>query len=150
MPASLRPAGSARLTYWGFKVYDAVLRVAPGFRHREFAAHPFALELSYLRDFEAEDIARRSIEEMQRQQPIAPGLAAQWQRALEKAFPDVKAGDRITGLNLPGGGVRFITNGTPTGEIRDAQFARLFFGIWLSPQTSEPRLRESLLAGTEP
>ena len=38
-------------------------------------------------------------------------------------------------------------NGKPTGEIRDAEFARLFFGIWLSPKTSEPELRAALLAG---
>ena len=29
--------------------------------------------------------------------------------------------------------------------MRDAEFTRLFFGIWLSPRTSEPRLREALL-----
>jgi hypothetical protein len=31
------------------------------------------------------------------------------------------------------------------GEVRDATFARLFFGIWLSPRTSEPQLRAALL-----
>ena len=30
--------------------------------------------------------------------------------------------------------------------IDDAELARLFFGIWLSPQTSEPALRSALLA----
>ena len=32
------------------------------------------------------------------------------------------------------------------GEVPDAEFARLFFGIWLSPQTSEPGLRAELIA----
>src|SRR5689334_22352485 len=59
-------AGQARLTYWGFEVYDASLWVAPGFRAGDFAAHAFALELSYLRAFSAADIARRSIDEMAR------------------------------------------------------------------------------------
>ena len=30
-------------------------------------------------------------------------------------------------------------------EKRDAEFARRFFGIWLAPETSEPRLRAALL-----
>ena len=32
------------------------------------------------------------------------------------------------------------------GDVRDPLFAKLFFGIWLSPQTSEPQLRRALLA----
>ena len=37
-----------------------------------------------------------------------------------------------------------------TGDIRDVEFARLFFGIWLLPDTSEPRLRQALLAQATP
>jgi hypothetical protein len=33
--------------------------------------------------------------------------------------------------------------------VRDAQFAQLFFGVWLSPRTSQPALRAALL-GTTP
>ena len=42
-----------------------------------------------------------------------------------------------------------LHNGKPLGEMGDTQFARLFFGIWLGPQTSEPEMRSSLLAGTQ-
>jgi len=35
-------------------------------------------------------------------------------------------------------------------EVRDAELAPLFFGIWLSPATSEPALRQSLLAQVQP
>ena len=57
----------------------------------------------------------------------------------------MKAGDRITGVYKPGEGMRFFFNARPAGEIRDAEFARLFVGIWLSPRTSEPSLRRALL-----
>ena len=148
----LRAAGSARLTVWGFSAYDARLWVAPGFQSARFAEHALALELHYLRDFSAKDIARRSLEEMRRQASIPEAQATQWEAALRQAFPDVKAGDRITGIYRPEGpdaGARFLTNGQATGELRDAAFARLFFGIWLSPKTSEPALRQALLAGAE-
>jgi hypothetical protein len=54
----------------------------------------------------------------------------------------------VTGIHRPGVGAVFQINGKPGGEIADAQFARLFFGIWLSPTTSEPKLRSALLAGS--
>jgi hypothetical protein len=31
--------------------------------------------------------------------------------------------------------------------VPDPEFSRLFFGIWLAETTSEPRLRNALLAG---
>lgn len=138
-------AGQGRLTYWGLEVYDASLWVAPGFRAADFAAHAFALELSYLREFSAADIARRSIDEMARIAPLGEDRARQWQAALQATLRDVRRGDRLTGLNRPGHGVVFLFNDKPAGEIADAQFARLFFAIWLGPRTSEPALRQALL-----
>jgi hypothetical protein len=147
---SAQAAGQARLTFWGFSVYDARLWVAPGFRRSGFADHPLALELTYLRDLSAADIARRSLEEMRRAEPIDAAQAAQWRDALARLLPDVKAGDRLMGVHRPDGGARFLHNGKPLGEIADARFSRLFFGIWLGPQTSEPAMRDQLLQGTPP
>lgn len=138
-------AGAKRFTVWGFEVYDASLWVAPGFRAADWAGKPLALELAYLRKFEGEDIARRSLEEMRRTGPIAPEQATLWLRTMTEAFPDVKKGDRLTGIYEPGAGVRFLHNGRPTANVRDAQFAQRFFAIWLGPQSSEPALRDALL-----
>lgn len=63
-----------------------------------------------------------------------------------RVFPDVRRGDRLTGVHLPGVGVRFLHNDQVVGEVRDTAFARIFMGIWLSPRTSEPQLRRQLLA----
>ena len=60
-------------------------------------------------------------------------------------FPDVAEGDRISGVHKPGQAARFHVNGRYAGELADGEFARLFFGVWLSPQTSEPALRDALL-----
>jgi hypothetical protein len=57
----------------------------------------------------------------------------------------VQAGDRITGVQRPREATRFFVNARAVGDVRDAEFTRLFFGIWLAPQTSEPRLRDALL-----
>ncbi len=157
LPAEVRQAlpqaqriGSGRLTVWGFEAYDASLWAAPGFRADSYGDRPFVLELSYLRDFRSESIAERSIREMRRIGSFSDAQAIEWTRGLRSAFPDVRRGDRIAGIHQPGGRVQFVTNGRLTGEIHDEAFARLFFGIWLAPQTSEPALRRALLAQALP
>jgi hypothetical protein len=44
-------------------------------------------------------------------------------------------------------GAQFWFNGQLRTTVPDADFSRLFFGIWLAETTSEPRLRSALLAG---
>lgn len=146
--APLQPTGRGRMTFWGLSVYDAALWAAPAFRPEDFAAHPFVLELQYLRDFSAEDIARVSLEQMRRHGRFDEAQAARWQAQLAALLPPVRRGDRIAGLNLPGQGARFFHNGRPVGDVPDGQFARLFFAIWLGEATSEPALRQALLART--
>ena len=137
--------GSARLRYWGFDVYDARLYVAPGFDIQRFEDQRFGLELSYLRGFKGADIAERSIEEMKGVATLDPAQAQRWQDAMSALFPDVRRGDRLTGVHVPGRGARFYVNGQWLGEVADDAFSRSFFGIWLSPKTSQPRLREALI-----
>ena len=82
---------------------------------------------------------------MRRQGEIAADVAERWLAVMKQLFPDVNAGDRITGINVPGLGARFFVSGRLKGDLRDLNFARTFFGIWLAPKTSEPALRELLL-----
>ena len=145
-----RLLGGGRLRVFGFQVYDARLWAGPGFRVDSFASQALALELSYLRAFEGQAIAERSITEMRRAAPVSDDLADQWSAALRRVLPDVKKGDRIMGVHRPGVGAAFWMNGKPLGEIRDAEFAKRFFGIWLAPGTSEPGLRNALMAGAGP
>ena len=42
-------------------------------------------------------------------------------------------------------GAEFFPLGRSTGAIRDPEFARVFFSIWLDPRTREPKLRAALL-----
>ena len=63
---------------------------------------------------------------------------------LIKAYPPVKSGDRLTALYVPGKPVAFFYNGAPTGSI-DNSYAKVFFGLWLLPNTSSPDLRKDLL-----
>ncbi|HET7793303.1 MAG TPA: chalcone isomerase family protein [Rhizobacter sp.] len=143
--AGTRLLGQGRFTYFGLDVYSARLWVTEAFQATDFARHPLALELEYARSLVGQKIAERSLAEMKRVGEVPEDKAAPWLAAMAQVFPDVNAGDRLTGLYQPAEGMRFTLNGKPRGEIRDAAFARLFIAIWLSPRTSEPKLRQALL-----
>jgi hypothetical protein len=140
-----RLQGSGRLRFMGLRIYDIRLWTGASPAGADWAGVPLALELVYARKLVGAQIAERSLAEMRRLAEPAPDTAQRWLAAMKELFPDVNEGDRITGLNLPGQGARFFHNGTLRGDVRDSEFARLFFGIWLSPRTSEPALRASLL-----
>jgi Chalcone isomerase-like len=138
--------GSGRLRFLGLHVYDIRLWTSePRIPDDDWARSALALEIEYARSLVGKLIAERSIEEMRRSGPIPAETESRWLRALTDLLPDVKAGDRITGVQRPGSTTRFFYNGALRGEVRDADFTRRFFGIWLAPATSESRLRESLL-----
>lgn len=137
--------GQGLLRFLGLRVYDARLWVTEGFKPEDYTLHPVALELEYARELVGKRIAERSLVEMRKVGEVPEAQATAWLAAMEQAFPDVKAGDRITGLYRPGEGMRFFVNGKAGREVRDAAFARLFIGIWLSPRSSEPALRRALL-----
>lgn len=137
--------GEGRLRLFGLPVYDALLWVARPLDAAQVESAPLALELRYARALRGALIAERSITEMRRVGEFDEPSAQRWLAAMSTTFPDVKAGDRITGVQRPDVGARFHVNGRFAGEVREALFARLFFGIWLSPRTSEPALRSALL-----
>jgi Chalcone isomerase-like len=140
-----RSVGSTRLRVFGFQIYDARLWAQPGFDAQTYANSTFALEINYLRKFDNDAVAERSIQEMRKLGTMTDAQAAQWLAQMRGIFPDIAKGDRLVGIHQPGAGAVFTFNGKPVGQIKDPEFARLFFGIWLSPQTSEPQMRRELL-----
>jgi Chalcone isomerase-like len=142
-----RAIGQTLFRWWGLEVYRATLYASAGFDPLRFEQQRFALELEYRRAFDGEDIARRSLDEMQVLAPLAPAQSRDWLDRMTRAFPDVQPGDRLLGVHEPGAGARFYLNGRLLDSVDDPAFSARFFAIWLSPQTSQPRMREALIAG---
>jgi hypothetical protein len=142
--------GAGRLRFFGIMVYDARLWSTARLDAAQVLDHTLALDLRYARPFSGSQIAERSLTEMRRSGPIAPADQTRWLDTMRRLFPDVQAGDRLTAVLRPGDGARFFHNARPLGEVADAAFAARFFAIWLGPQTSEPALRDALLAGGAP
>ncbi|MGH8821248.1 MAG: chalcone isomerase family protein, partial [Rhodoferax sp.] len=120
--------GQARLTVWGYKIYDASLWARPGFVAADYSDTPLALRMTYLHTFKAKDIVALSLKEMRRNAPINEAQSARWTADLLRVIPDVKPGDSLLGVYQPGQGAAFWVDGRSRGEIRDAEFAKLFFG----------------------
>ena len=138
----LRPVGEGRLRWLGLHIYDAALWTGSD----TFTVNSeFALDIRYARNIRADRIVSTSVKEMRRLGFDEPALLEEWVEEMTRVFPDIRKGDRLTGVNLPGVGVEFYHNGRFIGVIASQQFAVAFFSIWLDPRTREPELRESLI-----
>ena len=141
--------GEGRLRYFGLHIYDAALWSAGLVSTSDALNTALAIELRYARSLRGALIAERSLDEMKRVGEFSQADGQRWLEAMKQIFPDVNAGDRLTGLHRPREGAAFFVNGRAAGEVRDARFAQVFFAVWLSPRTSQPALRSALL-GTTP
>ena len=146
-----RLAGAGTFRYFGMQIYDAQFWVgANGYRATAPRAEKFALDLRYARSLNGKKIATASTDEMKKLGLGTPEQHADWQARMERIFPDVQEGTRITGIYLPEQGARFYRDGKLLGEIADPAFGYAFFAIWLDPKTTGGPLREALLADAGP
>ncbi len=145
-----RLVGQHRFTYWGFEVYDASLWSSNAFVPEAWAKQRLVLELRYLRDFNGADIAQRSIDEIHGQRALTTAQKQIWLAALERLIPNVRKGERLSGVYSPDKGMQLLHQDRLVGEVADIELAQRFFGIWLAPETSQRQLRQQLLAGAQP
>ena len=143
----LKALGGGLLRVFGFQVYNVYLWTPAGAAFDR--SKPYALDLHYLRNFSAKQLAERSIDEMRGQGTGSEAVYPKWLAEMERVFADVKAGDRLTGVVTAAKTAKFFYNGTYRGEVMDSAFADAFFGIWLSEKSSQPRVRNLLLGNPE-
>jgi hypothetical protein len=137
-----KPYGEGHMNFLVIKAYNARLWTDAQAWSMDT---PFAMEITYGMGFDTSDLTERTIKEMKNVDPqLSDGDVAKLTPQLNKVYPPVKSGDRLTALYVPGKPIAFSHNGTPTGTI-DAGYAKDFFGLWLLPNTSSPSLRNKLL-----
>jgi len=134
--------GKGRMTYLGFKVFDAEL-YAPGGKFR--ASAPYALKLTYLRNFTGQAIAESSVKEIRRQGGVSEGQLSSWEKQMQAIFPNVARGQSLTGVRAPNGSTIFYSGNRKLGTIADPVFTQKFFAIWLGNKTRNPQLRARLV-----
>lgn len=143
---SAQLSGSGPYRFLGLHLYDAQLWST---RLPVSYDNGFALQLTYSLSATRERLASLGLDEMKRvaPAPVPDAQIERWRAEMLRAFVDVQPGDWLCGVFLPGTGVRFFANGTPTATIADLDFARAFFNIWLDPATRAKTLRAQLLGG---
>ncbi|MEY3969256.1 MAG: hypothetical protein RI968_415 [Pseudomonadota bacterium] len=149
---ALTPVGQGSLRFLGLRIYEASLFSVPNATGEskltapnQVFNQPFVLQIHYARSISLEQLAERSIKEMEGLGLVPKSSREQWLAHLFKSFRAVNSGDRITGVFRPNRGASFYLNGVLVHEVADPQFAEAFFRIWLDPKTSEPSLRRALL-----
>jgi hypothetical protein len=137
------PYGEGQLRRLMMTIYDADLWTdAESWSWQK----PFAVTLHYHMSLDGSDLSARSIQEIIRQSSLSDAQKTNYTGQLNALLPDVQKGDEITALFIPNKETRVFHNGQPTGVIQDQLFAKLFLSIWLGEKTSEPTLRQQLLA----
>jgi hypothetical protein len=146
-PLELRGAGLFRWK-WFVKVYAAALYVPGGAAAFDPATDVARrLEFSYLVGIERDGFGKAADELLAGNFPpeaIAP-LRERIDR-LHAAYVDVKPGDRYALSYVPGQGTELSFNGRRLALIEGADFARVYYAIWLGRAPIDGGLRDRLLA----
>jgi Chalcone isomerase-like len=112
---------------------------------------PIRLEIHYRREFSAADIVSGG-DALLRRNVSAEALKSLQDRLakLNRAYVDVKPGDRYTLTFVPGKGTTLRLNGNPLVTVEGADFAAAYFRIWLGEDPISPQLRDLLLGKGRP
>lgn len=138
--------GAGALRFFGFKAYDANLWSAGSVKGNPLGDKSlFALEIVYNTGIKAEEIVNVSLVEMARLKKLTDLQIKTWTADMQRTFPNVVQGDRLTGVYVPKVGTRFFFNSRLIAEINDPAFGDAFFAIWLDEGTKRAELRRGLL-----
>lgn len=138
--------GQGVLSYAFWDVYKATL-YAP--RGEWDPSRPYALSIEYFRDIKGKDIADRSVQEIRRQGLIDKVRLSAWSEQMKLIFPNVHEGTVLSAIYIPGNETIFYHGHKKIGTIKDEDFGKHFFAIWLDKTASAPELRLLLLGQTE-
>lgn len=133
-------ATSVRVLFW--RVFDASLWSKTG--AFDWNA-PFALSLTYARDFTADALAESTVDEMSRLSGAPKTALAEFGREFGACVDDVGPGDRITAVSVDADKTKLFLNGQERCLLERDGLRRDFFSIWLSPDSKFPDATRRLL-----
>lgn len=104
---------------------------------------PLLFEIEYLKDISSKDLISRTVEQWQHLN-IKKNTFATYLPQLKAIWPNITSGDSLA-LLIENNKSSFYFNDEFIGSIDKEDFGELFLAIWLSPNTSQPKLRKKLL-----
>jgi hypothetical protein len=141
----LRSAG--KKDWWKFSIYDAGLYTARGVSKENVLSDiPKKLVLRYRRSIAGEKIVEASENKIATNPEVDFGAIRDRMNYLHSLYRSVKKGDEYALVYEPGRGTQLYLNGEKQGDvIPGADFAKAYFGIWLSKHVVCRKLRWELL-----
>jgi hypothetical protein len=147
---TLNGLGMRKATFLKVNVYVGALYVTRASHDPQSLIDPQApaeLILHFVRNVGAGDLRnawKEGFERVAKDQMTALGARV---TMLNSWMSDIKTGQRLTFVRLPGTGIQVSFNGTVKGTITGDDFSRAFFSIWLGKEPPNPELRTGLLGG---
>jgi hypothetical protein len=141
----LREVGRGELRWLGFDVYEASLWTPDGRYDGLGAGEAVALSLWYPRRFSRDELLKITTGEWERLGLGDPAARERWAAQLRRIWRDVRRGDNLTAVVLPGGETRFYDASRLLGRVEDPAFGPAFLSIWLDARSAVRDLRTQLL-----
>lgn len=139
---SLKRVGKGEMSWLFIDLYHATFYSKTGEYQEQ--VYPQALKIVYQRDIDKDDLVSATEKEWQKLSLDAKQYQ-QWLPALRLLWPDIKKGDNLLFRVEADGRGLFYHNNQLLGGINGNQFPAAFLSIWLSENSSEPRLRRQLI-----
>ncbi|TWX53639.1 chalcone isomerase family protein [Colwellia hornerae] len=137
------PVGETTFSVLFWDLYKSKLLTTSGKYPLKSTNEKLLYQINYLTDISSEDLIERTVEQWQHLG--VPRINFQhYLPMLEKMWPDIKEGDSLS-LYVINNKSTFYFNNNIIGKIDQQEFSQLFLDIWLSTNTSEPKLRLELL-----
>lgn len=135
----LKTVGSTTFNWMFWKIYDIRLLTADG-SYQE-GQQPLALEITYARDIEGDQLVSSTIDEWERQQIT---WKEDWSVRLTEIYPNIAEGDQLVLHVDEQNNSAFYFNKKPVGVIEDSEFTDAFLAIWLSENSRSQRVTREL------
>jgi hypothetical protein len=146
---TLNGLGLRQATLFKVKVYVAALYLARPTADASAilsGAIPYELQLHFVRNVGAADIAKGWVEGFQRNGQGTQGSSDERAATLRGWMTDIKSGESMIFTFQPGTGLAVSVNGSVKGTIRGDDFGRTFLSIWLGVPPN-PEVKVGLLGG---
>ena len=145
--SQLNKIGKSRMSFLFLDIYDIELHSKNIIWQQN--SFPQALKITYLRDIAKKDLIKATKEQWQHLQ-LNQAKQDIWLKQLNTIWPEIKKGNGLTIIVDSDQKSRFFFSSKEVtnqliGEITDPNFGPAFLAIWLSKNTSEPKMRSRLI-----
>lgn len=145
IPTDVKLVGQGQFSYLFWDLYQAELYTQDGGWSDYQQSSPLVLKLTYQRKITKKDFIEATVDQWKHLKGEVSVQHKAWAGQLAEIWTDVKKGDQLSCVLLPDNRVEFYFNNKLLGEVVDPSFGPAFLDIWLSEQTSAPKLRKQLL-----